>query len=94
MKGSKERINVIATPNIEIEGTMNTDQDEIPRDNFNITGGSKAFDIGQDSVEGGGTSMGTTPLMQSRIKTNNKNNEFWTSYENRKKEINDYRTMS
>lgn len=41
---------------------MNTDQDDIPRDNFNITGGSKAFDMGYDSVEGGNTSMNTTPL--------------------------------
>jgi hypothetical protein len=41
--------------------------------------------------------MNTTPLISNRIKNKNeneKNNEFWTSYENRKKEINDYRTMS
>lgn len=39
--------------------------------------------------------MNTTPLMSQRRQTQNQpNNEFWTSYENRKKEINDYRTMS
>jgi hypothetical protein len=45
MKVPNERIDVIATPNIEIEETM-TDNDEIPRDKFNMTGGSKTFDIG------------------------------------------------